>query len=304
MVLPYVGGSYRIMNLLQLRAYVHLHRGESAAAARDVEALLRAATIHRLEPLAMSQLYYSRHVEGALQAVERLLPQFAHEEATLQRMQQHLETIDMLESLRLAAIGDRVLGLTTLDDPSTAGAGRVPPRLYSAWVRDSKHKLLETLKDLDRRFSGPWPAPLQNIRDYPLPADREEDVVSPWGGTEWFAPSEFARQRVKAVETFARTEARAKAAATAIASIRFEKQQGHWPNDVKELVPEFLDEPPLDPFTGDVLVLRKDRESIHIYSVGPNLKDDGGVESSDEKKAPTGSPDVVFRLLLPATNGN
>jgi len=57
----------------------------------------------------------------------------------------------------------------------------------------------------------------------------------------------------------------------------YKKQRDHYPEKLEALVPEFLDELPIDPFTGKPLIFRLQVDGgIIIYSVGSNEKDDGG----------------------------
>jgi hypothetical protein len=51
---------------------------------------------------------------------------------------------------------------------------------------------------------------------------------------------------------------------------------GDFPENLAELSPEILEEVPVDPFTGHPLIYRKQESGIMIYSIGSNLKDDGG----------------------------
>jgi hypothetical protein len=56
----------------------------------------------------------------------------------------------------------------------------------------------------------------------------------------------------------------------------YKKQNGHYPESLDALVPEFLDKVPVDPFTGGPLIYRLQDGGVLIYSVGSNRKDDGG----------------------------
>jgi len=53
-------------------------------------------------------------------------------------------------------------------------------------------------------------------------------------------------------------------------------KEGRWPETVSSLVPAFLSEEPLDPFTGKPYVYRAGDEGLLVYSVGANLKDEDG----------------------------
>jgi hypothetical protein len=74
-----------------------------------------------------------------------------------------------------------------------------------------------------------------------------------------------------------RHTARLRTAAVALAAESHRKtHQGRWPDKLAELVPAFLHELPLDPYDGQPLRYRVHDDSIVIYSVGPDLVDDGG----------------------------
>lgn len=61
---------------------------------------------------------------------------------------------------------------------------------------------------------------------------------------------------------------------TMLALRRFELQHGRLPATLDELVPTYLAAPPIDPFSD--APLRWDASRKILYSVGPNLTDDGG----------------------------
>lgn len=84
-------------------------------------------------------------------------------------------------------------------------------------------------------------------------------------------------------------------AQTAAAVERFRLEHDRWPEDLSELVPEYLDEVPRDLFCLDGEPLRyvvRPDGSRRIYSVGRNHRDDGGLTHRlDEQGA-----DIVFVL--------
>ena len=75
--------------------------------------------------------------------------------------------------------------------------------------------------------------------------------------------------------TIART--RAFAARLGLALAAYKEQTGSYPDDLTALVPDFIDEIPLDPFTGNPFIYRTEGVSFILYSLGPNLTDDGGI---------------------------
>jgi hypothetical protein len=56
----------------------------------------------------------------------------------------------------------------------------------------------------------------------------------------------------------------------------YKNQTGRYPETLDALVPDILDEVPIDPFTGKPLIYRLQDGCLLIYSVGSNEKDDEG----------------------------
>jgi hypothetical protein len=78
---------------------------------------------------------------------------------------------------------------------------------------------------------------------------------------------------------FARSEARRRAAITAIAVERFRlAHDGHLPAKLDELKPQFLPDVPKDPFDGRPLRFKLLSPGYVVYSVGANRVDNGGKE--------------------------
>jgi hypothetical protein len=72
--------------------------------------------------------------------------------------------------------------------------------------------------------------------------------------------------------------------------IRYRAKYSKDPTKLDDLVPEFLTHIPLDPFDGKPLRMKKGATGVILYSVGPNLVDDGGVDGKEDQG------DIVFRV--------
>ncbi len=92
-------------------------------------------------------------------------------------------------------------------------------------------------------------------------------------------------------ESAARGDAHHGAAVAGVAMYRYRAAHGRFPEKLDDLVPEFLFEVPQDPFDGKPLRLKQAEGGPVIYSIGPNMTDDGGVPIGKER---TG--DVTFKL--------
>jgi hypothetical protein len=82
---------------------------------------------------------------------------------------------------------------------------------------------------------------------------------------------------------------------TLLAVRLFEMEKERYPQSLDELVPQYLDEVPLDPFDLKPLRYRKRQDKWIIYSIGPDCKDDGGVKNYVRREAEEGA-DLIFEV--------
>ena len=71
------------------------------------------------------------------------------------------------------------------------------------------------------------------------------------------------------------------------------QSRGRYPATLQDLTPKILREVPTDPFDGQPLRYRPQGNSYLLYSVGPDLKDNGGTPISARFLSPTASGDLV-----------
>jgi hypothetical protein len=67
----------------------------------------------------------------------------------------------------------------------------------------------------------------------------------------------------------------------AVAVERYRRDRGNVPRALSDLVPHYVSDVPVDPFSGHPLLFRAGADAYTIYSVGPNQKDDGGDLTSE-----------------------
>jgi hypothetical protein len=75
-------------------------------------------------------------------------------------------------------------------------------------------------------------------------------------------------------------EARPRLLMTDLAIRRFQSERGVYPNRLTELVPQFLQSLPHDPFGTNGFIYRPQTNGFLLYSVGPDGKDDGGTPAA------------------------
>ena len=93
-----------------------------------------------------------------------------------------------------------------------------------------------------------------------------------------------------------RNLAELRTAQAAIAIQRYRLAKGELPDQLKDLVPDYLDSVPTDPFDGKELRYKKLDTGFVVYSIGEDLRDNGGIEmpptSRERRKIPNW--DITF----------
>jgi hypothetical protein len=81
-----------------------------------------------------------------------------------------------------------------------------------------------------------------------------------------------------------------------IANVIFRKQNGRYINELSELIPKILSALPIDPFTGKNYIYRKTDTGFIVYSVGENMRDDGGIDRYSKEGKEKGSTDIIWEI--------
>lgn len=86
-------------------------------------------------------------------------------------------------------------------------------------------------------------------------------------------------------------------ALVALAVERYRLGLGHWPESLAELVPDYLDSVPEDPFDGEPVRYRRLDSGFVVYSVGEDGVDDGGKERPARAEEEAGETyDITFAV--------
>lgn len=96
----------------------------------------------------------------------------------------------------------------------------------------------------------------------------------------FLASNDAVADAVAAVEQEADVEARHHLAVLAVALALCRAETGKLPEHLADLSPKYLPAVPVDPFGGGDLIYRRTAEGFIVYSVGSNLRDDGGQDEA------------------------
>lgn len=86
-----------------------------------------------------------------------------------------------------------------------------------------------------------------------------------------------------ASERVLKTQTRSRISALALLLNRYHAEQGSYPDTLDALVPDYLDSLPEDDFSPDGFRYEVRDDGFLLYSIGPNLIDDGGQSSAEEE---------------------
>jgi hypothetical protein len=105
----------------------------------------------------------------------------------------------------------------------------------------------------------------QEVKRWTTEADEQPVLI------RWFTPP-----AQDMLERCLETRADLRCAMAALATERYRRANGRWPESLDALVPKYLSKVPDDPFTGKALKVKRLVDGVVIYSVGDDRQDNGG----------------------------
>ncbi|MHC4248377.1 MAG: hypothetical protein ACYS9X_04550 [Planctomycetota bacterium] len=294
--LPHLAHLRALARVFSGEAILHASSGRDDKAAESIACVVGLARAFDEEPLLISQLVKIAIASigiGALEKIERGAPLG---DSARKRVIAEMQTLNFAEPMSVALEGERVM--------SYVGVGRllsgdVDP-LFAEEAREAQRNLPNTWEDHARLLKAETELIDASRLHLSEGIPRVDAVIA---RLDPLAPSEspVSKMLMSALRAaFVRVGRATAIRDTAILGLSceiFRSAEGRYPAKLDELAPEFVKELPPDPFTGKPLKyeLRDDGAAFIVYSVGDNLKDDGGVNDRSDKddiswegRAPTG----------------
>jgi len=278
--------------MLSLEAHVRAHRGDAAGAARSIRTILTLARSLKREPVLVSMLVRIACEGIGIWQLEEFLGTVDFSEEDLVALQEDLRAADYEENLYQAMVGERVMMITAIQDPTGQGLDAPAAGLLRLTRRDGLALALETSAEFVAAARKPWPQALQAADQAELRLD-QITRASTLNRIRYVLPALLLPATSAAFQAAARIRATADLADTAIAIERYRRKHGKLPEQLDELVPEFLPQVPTDPHDGQPLRYLVDEGGCRIYALGMNRTDEGGEGDL------AGDPDIVFRVRAP-----
>ena len=312
-LLPHVQPVRHAAGLLALDVERLAHAGQAERAADRIRAILRAADGLRDEPLFIPQLVRMACQTSAVYRIERLLGLAGLSEATCRALLRDLDAERQDNILLVGVRGERAAMHNFFDN---VGQGRVSLADVLAGVsRSGSPDLLTKAGSFlysyrvpeDHAASLRWFGRFCDVARLPY---HERAAAALALDVEIKATRATAQNQKRLLlfylltpavtrveEAATRNQAQLVSAQAALAVECFRLANKRWPTSLAELCPALLKSVPLDPCTGEPLRYARHGDGVAVYSVGPDLEDDGGKAL---RFRPGENGDVGVRLYDPA----
>lgn len=279
-LLPHAQQARHAARVLKLQAHVDMHHDRPPEVAKRIAEILALENTLKNEPTIVSQLVRSAINSVAVKTLQEALAQTDFSDADLAKLQLALRRYDSKQAWGQAMQGERAICYTAstmplryIGQPTTraqverlAERGSVRPhdaafmlRLFRQMEVANDQSITEAIASTNRI----------DVELKQLASSRTKKVL--YMQTLLMMPS-------LTIPPFAigRTSAYDSSADVALAAVRFRQANRVWPQQLGQLVPEFLPQVPLDPFDGKPLRFVATDAEFKVYSVGKDLIDQGG----------------------------
>ena len=308
MLLPELSQFRNAAYLLALSARAGAAAGNVRPAFDDIQAMLRMGKHVQSEPLLISALVAMAVDRAAVKTLEGVLESGevkADDLAGVRLRRSQFYNHALGRAFRM----EEAFGTTIFADINRMAAGEL-------------REILGNGADVDMRFGGGASLGLMVWRVFLLPADLDfyssglrdyQNLTSlPFHeAREW---RETLKNRLETdrsgmglisallfpalsacSEKAAQADAGRGLARLGLAAARYRAEVGACPKTLEELTPKFIPAIPPDPFDGKPLRMVTRDGAVIFYSIGSDMKDDGGAPWDNQKK----SGDLTFRLASP-----
>jgi len=266
-----------LANLLCLSARVKVHRGRAVDSMKDLGAGFALAAHCTAEPTLFGEALAAE--KQSFRTLQEVLAEAPPTGRALDALKLN-PLVSFNDSLRRGVRMEEAFGLSMyLHRRVSTMVGEPDEDLAASLVDGTPYRVFLWRSDLAayRRWMGRY----QWLLSQPYYESRED-----WERlSERLATNRLGGMLVslllpgfgRTAELTAQTDAQHRLAILGVAMWRYRLHHGAFPDQLDLLAPEFIPAVPIDPFTGKSMTLHRTAGGkVVIYSLGPDLKDDGG----------------------------
>ncbi|MGO8744897.1 MAG: hypothetical protein ACLQNE_02800 [Thermoguttaceae bacterium] len=296
MLLPELGPLRAAARLLALDAICRADDKDYRGAIEDVNAMFRIAEHVNTEPILVSLLVAMAIEDLAIDTLRHLLASgrvppenlaTIHVPDGMSYRTRLRRVIRMQEAFGLATtgqIGDGQVGLAEIGGMTgksgTHAIHRIPTPLYRVFLLGDEIAAQAQFAARMESAAG-W--------SYDRARGAAQELQAYPGGVVMASLNASLGPTIEVAE---RAEARLGTARLGLALCAYRARHGQFPGTLDDLAPDFIPAVPRDPFDGQAMKFKRTGHGAVVYSIGPDITDDGGASFDREKK--TG--DITFTI--------
>lgn len=296
--LDYFTGVQKSFILLQCEALYAAENEDPNQALNSIESLFGVARSFEAEPLYISQTVRLNYESMAVATLEYVLRRINFNDEQLIELGEILTQAEDFSGIKRAFASERCIRLRLCENPSLFPSDIIEGVLPAQPVLEA-YKAIGILDRaalvyirFDKEFTDVFELPLHKQINA-FKSIEAEFNKSKLPGFLRLKQSPFS----ELVSLNLNTIAELRTARVALTIQRYRLQKGKLPESLSNLIPQYLDNIPLDPFNGKALKYNKLDPGFIIYSVGQNLSDDNGKEQpKDGKERDNSMWDITFML--------
>ena len=283
------------VKLLKLETILHIENGDGKSAIRSTISSFGIARSLAKESMIISQLVRVACQNLAATTIEYCINRVELTDEQLAELIEYIHNTERNSDMTCAFIGERCMGLSFLKSP-----GSVNPDSIEGIPLQPILELYKALGLADADAIIYLDLMGEYIKSAQLPLHKRQEAVKAIDA-RLQSTSQIhillhaimpALSRITTIEL--RTIAQLRTARVALAIERYRLAAGKLPDALTDLVPAYLDTVPTDPFDGKELRYEKLGVGFVVYSVGEDLRDDGGTEEPSRKTKEAPTWDVTF----------
>ncbi|TKJ34625.1 MAG: hypothetical protein CEE38_17285 [Planctomycetes bacterium B3_Pla] len=274
--------------LLVTAARLSAHRGDAEAALAYIDDGLHLARSVRREPALISYLIHIASTALSLRSLEQTLSVTPLTDEQLVRVDRMLTEAGAASDFTQALISERCYTIEFIQNPSLTGGAGVRMRSIPILGRVGLADMLDYMADCIEASKLPQDQRVARFRQI-------GDELEGMGFLHVLAKT-LAPALSRVAELDLRFQADIDMARTAVAIERYRLAKGALPKDLATLIPDYLEQVPIDPFDGQPIRYHRTEPGYRLYSVFEDGQDnDGKGKDEVDRNNPHDWPFIVAR---------
>jgi RNA polymerase sigma factor (sigma-70 family) len=293
------------IQVAEMAAILDAENNDGKQAADDVLITLALARSLNAEPMLISQLVRAAGVSLAVDALNQVVNRTTLPPESLSELSQTFRAAEDYdakgEGFNRSLIGEKVMVMAAF---KTASVQELVEFAAQDATEEQRQRMVQLLKQpgglkdeqsyLETTFQQLLAARKEAFPERLKNAAAVQQRATEASNGELLLNNSWLTGYPGIVGREARCLANSRLALTAVALEKFRAAHNNrYPATLSELTPNYLDMTPTDPFDSQPLRYRKQGAGYVLYSIGPDLKDDGG------KRMNGNGGDLVFAVVTP-----